>query len=98
MASNMSRRNWCADEVSTALTLRRAGVELNDIASRLGRSKIGLCKVLNANGIYQPKGRHSQDLDGPAIGPTADDRRRVQDAHFGSQRLLAAIQVAGVRP
>jgi hypothetical protein len=98
MASNMSRRNWCADEVSTALTLRRAGVELNDIASRLGRSKIGLCKVLNANGIYQPKGRHSQDLDGPAIGPTREDRYWFKDAHKGSQGLLAAIQVAGVRP
>lgn len=99
MASNACRV-WCADDVAKAMTLHRSGMRVIEIAERLGRSRGGVSKVLNVNGIYQRKGKASGNsiFDGPAIGATRDDERRIADAQIGSQRLLAAIQCAGVRP
>jgi hypothetical protein len=97
-----SNKNWCLDDVNKAVELHHKGHTLTEIAIKLGRPKGGVTKVLSRNGVKRPKGRipveGSAWSDGTPIGPTSYDRNFPYDCMVASQKLLAAIERAGVRP
>jgi orotate phosphoribosyltransferase-like protein len=89
----MASKPWTIAELNKAIQLHEQGLTASEIGETLNRSKGGVISVFKVNGIEMKRGR-----------PKADDRLLELDrsiakqAYVGSQKLLAALQVAGVRP
>lgn len=89
----MASKPWTIAELNKAIGLHEQGLTASEIGETLNRSKGGVIAVFKVNGIEMKRGR-----------PKADDRLLELDrtvakqAHIGSLKLLAAIQIAGLRP
>lgn len=89
----MASRAWTIAELNKAIAHHEQGLTASAIGELIGRTKGGVVHALKLNGIEMKRGR-----------PKADDRLLELDrttarrALVGSQKLLAAIQCAGVRP
>jgi hypothetical protein len=82
-------------EANQVISLYLKDTSAFDIAGMMGRSKDTVLAVLRANHVpIRPRGRPSNDSGEhcPAFA------RMEEDARFGSQQLLAAIERAGLRP
>ena len=91
----MASKPWTMPEVNKAIALYRDEYSAAEIGGMLGRSKDGVLHVLRANNIpIRPRGAPSVESGNECLS----FRKMVEEAHIGSMRLLAAIQLAGLRP
>lgn len=91
----MANNPWTLAEVDHAVRLYRKDVSAVEIGCILRRSKDTVLAVLRANNIpIRKRGQPSLDtgVECPAFV------RMAEDARFGSEQLLAAIQRAGLQP
>jgi hypothetical protein len=84
---------WSIVELKTAKTLYAEGLTLEEVGQEIGRPAGGVRHALKSAGVELRLGRPRM------ADPWSDyDRRVREDSLIGSQKLLAAIQRAGVRP
>jgi hypothetical protein len=89
----MASSVWTIAELNRAKQLHESGLTAREIGILINRSKGGVINALRYNGIEMRRGRPKSD------DPWAEDESRTaKQALIGSQKLLAAIQIAGVRP
>ena len=82
-------------EATQVISLYRKETSAFDIAAMMGRSKDTVLAVLRANHVpIRKRGRPS--LESGEACPSFT--RMEEDARFGSQQLLQAIERAGLRP
>jgi hypothetical protein len=83
-------------EARRAITLYQADISAAEVAGMLGRSKDTVLAILRANHVpIRRRGAPGYDRASEKCGAF---EKMAEDARFGSQMLLAAIQRAGVRP
>jgi hypothetical protein len=89
----MASKPWTIAELNKAIGLHEQGLTATEIGEMLNRPRGGVIAVFKVNGIEMRRGRP------PMEDPWAEYEERVaKQAHIGSSKLLAAIQIAGLRP
>ncbi len=89
----MASSAWTIAELNKAIAYHEQGLTADEIGKMLGRPRSGVISVFRVNGIVMRRGRP------PMADPWAEyDARIAKQTVIGSQRLLAAIQDAGLRP
>ena len=92
----MASNPWTLPEIERAIHLYSAAdMSAAEVGQMLQRPKDGVLAVLRANNI--PIRRIGRPKDSSA-NECLSFRRMAEEARFGSQMLLEAIQRAGVRP
>lgn len=89
----MASKPWTIVELNKAIAHHEQGLTASEIGELIGRTKGGVVNVFRIHGIEMKRGRRKADDRILEL-----DRTTVRQALVGSQKLLAAIQCAGVRP